>query len=63
MTDMPAEKAGKDQICPCGFSRFEYGNTGPVEYYASRQETMQTSTRAYTLKPSHNDKHKKSEQD
>lgn len=37
---MPAEKAGKDQICPYGFSRFEYGNTDPVEYHASRQEPM-----------------------
>lgn len=37
---MPAEKAGKDQIYPYGFSRFEYGNTDPVEYRASHQDPM-----------------------
>lgn len=40
ITDMPAEKAEKDRKCPYGSSRFEYENTGPVEYCASHLETM-----------------------
>jgi hypothetical protein len=39
-TDMPAERAEKDQKCPYGFSRFEYENIDPIECCASHLETM-----------------------
>lgn len=55
---MPAEKAEEDQKYPYGFSRFEYENTALSEYSASRLETVLISTKAYNLKPSHNDKEK-----
>lgn len=55
---MPAEKAEEDQKYPYGFSRFEYENTALSEYSASHLETVLISTKAYNLKPSHNDKEK-----
>lgn len=56
--NIPAEKAEKDQKYLYGFSHFEYENTGPKVYYASRLETKLTSTKPYNLKTGDSDNQK-----
>lgn len=49
MKHLPAEKAGKDQIYLCGFSRFECGNTDSRVCYGLHLETILLLTKAYIL--------------